>query len=317
MDNQPTPDDELNSLEGPTAGLDTDTPASQPEKIPGKKIPSLRGLISHLNIYVLFFVLIIVVAMGFTAVSIQKNKKDAAPTTIATQSLSPDELKKLNNSDTSVGDAKQTLSVESNAIFSGKVLIRDSLDVAGSLKVGGPLSLPGLTVSGTASFDQIQGNKLTITGDTNIQGQLTAKKGITVTGGGTFGGPISAPQITVQSFQLSGDLQISRHIDAGGATPSKSDGNALGSGGTVSVSGTDTGGTVTINTGNSPAAGCFVTVTFAQKFNATPHIVVTPVGLAASQLQYYINRSTSDFSLCTFNGASGGSSFSFDWVAVD
>lgn len=328
MENKPAEDNELNSLESPDTGADTNSTPADTSQTDGtdkkpepKKKPSLgkgvRGLISHLNIYLLLFILIVVVVVGFTFVSIQKNKKEAAPTTITTQSLTQDELNKLNGSDASVGDPKQTLSIESNAIFAGKVLIRDSLDVAGSLKVGGPLNLPGLTVSGTSTFDQIQANKLTVASDTNIQGQLTALKGITVTGGGSFGGPISAPQITVQSFQLTGDLQLQRHIDAGGTAPGKTNGTALGSGGTASVSGTDTAGTITINTGGSPAAGCFVTITFAQNFNAAPHVVVSPVGSAGAGLNYYVNRSPNDFSLCTTNSAPGGVTFSFDYIVID
>lgn len=326
MENQPAEDNELNSLEGPDTPVTGDSskaPSGDDKKAePAKKSKGMggrvRGLISHLNIYLLLFLLIVVLAIGFTIVSIQRNKKEAAPTTIETTELSAEDLQKLNNSDVSVGDPKQTLSVESNAIFSGKVLIRDTLDVAGGIKVGGALSLPGLTVSGTSSFDQIQANRLTIAGDTNIQGQLTALKGITVTGGGTFGGPLSAPQITVQSFQLNGDLQLNRHIDAGGTTPAKVDGNALGSGGTVSISGTDTAGTVTVNIGGgSPSSGCFITVNFTQAFNAVPHVVITPVGAAAAQINYYINRTTNNFQIC-FNGpALPSGTFSFDYIAID
>jgi len=146
---------------------------------------------------------------------------------------------------------------------------------------------------------------------------LTTQKGITSNGGATFGGPVSAPQITVQSLQLNGDLQIVRHIDAGGATPGKTDGTALGNGGTVSVGGTDTAGTVTINTGGSPAVGCFVSVNFSNKFSATPHVVVTPIGSSAAGLSYYVTRTTSSFSLCTTNPAPAGQTFSFDYIALD
>lgn len=324
MENRPTEDNELNSLEDPgtNAGSGDSTGGvvsseNQPKKKKGLKA-RIAGLISHLNIYLLLFILIVVLVAGFTLVSVQRNKKEAAPTTIDTQTLNPETLNKLNGTNTSVGDPKQTLSVESNAIFSGKVLIRDSLDVAGTIKVGGSLTLPGLTVAGTSTFDQIQANKISSAGDTNIQGQLTVQKGITITAGASFGGPITAPQLTVQSFQLSGDLQLQRHIDAGGATPSKSDGTALGSGGTSSVNGTDTAGTITINTGGGPGAGCFITVNFVQKFNSTPHVIVTPVGSAAGGLSYYISsRTTSGFTLCTANPAPGGANFSFDYIAID
>lgn len=328
MENQTGNNEEINSLEGPetgaleSAGPDGEKNPDNKDKKPGTKKKSGKGghvreLITHLNIYLLLFIFIVVLLAGFTLVSIQRNKKEATPTTLETQALTEEELKKLNSSDVSVGDPKQTLSVEANAIFTGKVLIRDSLDVAGTIKVGGALSLPGLTVAGTASFDQIQGNKLTISGDTNIQGQLTAQKGLTVTGGASFGGPISTPQLNVQSFQLSGDFQLQRHIDPTGTTPGKVDGNKLGGGGTTSISGTDTAGTVTINLGGGAPAGdgCFVTINFTQQFNETPHVIITPVGANAAALNYYVNRDSSSFQICSTNTSSG--SFGFDYVVFD
>lgn len=315
MENKPEEGQELNSLEDPGTVATESTALAEKKAV--KKNNKVRQLISHLNIYLLVFILIIVLAAGFTIVSIQRNKTVDTIASINTQELSPEELSKLSTSNSSVGDPKQTLTVESNAIFSGKVLVRDSLDVAGGLKIGGSISIVGLTVSGTSALDQIQGNSLNISGDTNLQGQLAVQRGLTVSGGASFGGPISAPQITVQSFQIAGDLQISRHIDAGGGTPGKSDGGALGSGGTSSVSGTDTAGTITINTGGGPGPGCFLTVNFAQPFNETPHVVVTPVGAGGAGLNYYINRTTNGFSLCTTNAAPGGTSFSFDYIAID
>lgn len=303
------------SLEGSTDAVTTSsTKVAPPKQSIAKRI---QGLITGLNIYLVLFIFIVVLAAGIVLIGIQRNKKAAAPTTVNTQTLSAEDLKKIAESEQKVGDPKSTLSIESNAIFSGKVLIRDSLDVAGTIKVGGALSLPGISVSGESSFDQIKANNLTITGNTAIQGQLTIQKGLTSSGGASFGGPISAPTLTVQSLQISGDLQITRHIDAGGGTPGKVDGSALGSGGTVSVSGSDTAGTITVNTGGGPGAGCFVTVNFTQKFSGNPHVVVSPVGSGAASLQYYINRNSSNFSLCTANAPGGGQSFSFDYVAID
>lgn len=309
---------DVNALESTTDAL-ADAPAvssSSPavKQSFGKKV---RGLIGHLNIYLLIFIFIVVLAVGFVLIGIQRNKKVDKPTTTISQTLSPDELKKLSESEQKIGDPKSTLSIESNAIFSGKVLVRDSLDVAGTIKVGGALSLPGISVSGASTFDQITANNLSITGNTAVQGQLNVQKGITSTGGATFGGPISAPQLTVQSLQLSGDLQLTRHIDAGGGTPGKSDGSALGAGGSAAVSGTDTAGTVNINTGGGAGAGCFVTVSFTQRFNGTPHIAISPVGAAAGSLNYYITRSNSNFSICTASAPPAGQSFAFDYVAID
>jgi cytoskeletal protein CcmA (bactofilin family) len=263
------------------------------------------------------FILIVVLSGFVVFIGLQRSKKELAQPTVTTTPLTQEALDQLKGSDTKVGDAKQTLSIESNAIFSGGVLVKGSLDVAGAIKVGGALNLPGITVSGASSFDQINANKLAVAGDSSIQGALNVQSSLTVAGGGQFGGPVSAPQITVQSLVLLNDLAISRHIDAGGGTPGKTDGSALGSGGTSSVGGTDTAGTLTINTGGGPGPGCFATVNFAQKFNAVPHVVITPVGSAAAGLNYYINRTTSGFSICTTNPAPAGVTFSFDWIAID
>jgi cytoskeletal protein CcmA (bactofilin family) len=321
---------EVNSLEGPAEGdtaggsepgslsSEPAKPATpDPDKAKKKKGSLLQRLVTHINIYLLIFIFMVVIAGVVVVVGMQRNKKALETPTVTTQELTQEALDTISNSETKVGDPKQTLSIESNAIFAGKVLIRDSLDVAGTIKVGGALSLPGLTVAGTSNFDQLQANKLSIAGDTNVQGTLTVQKNIAVSGGATFGGPISAPQITAQSLQLNSDLSLTRHIDAGGPTPGRSNGTALGNGGTSSVSGTDTAGTLAINTGGAPGAGCFATVTFAVKFNSTPHVIITPVGSAAAGLNYYINRSTTEFSVCTTNPAPAGQNFAFDYIVID
>lgn len=313
---------EENSLETPEGG--SVAPASDSNKTPDEKDVKkkrrgggLKGLASRVNIYLLLFVLILVLAAFVVFIGLQRSKKELGAPTVPTTPLTQETLDQLNGSDASVGDPKQTLSVESNAIFNGAVLVKGSLDVAGAIKVGGALNLPGITVSGASTFDQINANQLAVAGDTGIQGTLNVQNNLTVAGSAQFGGPVSAPQLSVRSLVLEGDLAISRHIDGGGGTPGLSNGNALGGGGTASVSGTDTAGTLTVNTGGGPGAGCFATITFAQSFNQVPHIVITPVGSAAAGLNYYITRTTSNFQVCTTNPAPGGANFSFDWVAID
>lgn len=309
------PDNSLSSTEAPAPdGKDKKPPASKKKKSPNA---FLQRLISHINIYLLVFILIMVVAGVGVFVSLQNAKQETQEPTLTTQDLTQEALEQINESEVKVGDPKQTLAIESNAIFSGKVLVRDSLDVAGSIKIGGSVNLPGLTVSGTSSFDQIQTNKLSVSGDAGINGTLSVQSNLSVAGGGTFGGALSAPRLTVQELQLSGNLTFTKHIDAGGPTPGISKGSALGSGGTTSVGGTDTAGTVTISTGGSPGAGCFATVSFTSNFSGTPHVVVTPVGSAAGGLSWYINRSSSNFSVCTSSPAPSGANFAFDYIVID
>ena len=56
--------------------------------------------------------------------------------------------------------------------------MRDSLDVAGTIRVGGALSLPGITVSGTSAFENVQvASNLSIAGNAAVTGHTygTAK----------------------------------------------------------------------------------------------------------------------------------------------
>jgi hypothetical protein len=277
----------------------------------------VQTIISHINIYFLVFVFILVLSAGIVAVGVIRSKKADQKATIDTQTLTDEALKELANSESKVGDPKQTLSVESNAIFTGKVLFKDSVDVAGNLRIGGTVSIAGLSVSGTSAFDQLTANKLAISGDATIQGKLAVQKELNVTNGATFGGTVSAPTIVASNFQLTKDLIINYHIDGAGSTPSKSNGTNLGSGGTASVNGSDTAGTLTINAGSGSSAGCFATITFAKAFGATPHVVISPSDQDAAAIDYYVTRTANNFKICSASNPPDNTSFSFDWVAIE
>ncbi|HSX45796.1 MAG TPA: hypothetical protein VLG27_02195 [Candidatus Saccharimonadia bacterium] len=273
---------------------------------------------ARFNVYLVLFIFVLVIALGVIGATYIASKKSSNTTSISSQSLSGSSFAQLANSDATVGDTGQVLNVQSSAIFAGKLLARQDLEVAGSLQVGGTVALNGLTVNGTTQFGQVQINKnLAVAGDTSLQGSATIAKSLQVNGTGNFSGAVSAPQLTTSSFQLNGDLVLTHHVVIGGATPSHSGGSALGSGGTASVSGSDSSGTVSINTGASPAAGCFVTVDFTAKFGSTPHVLLTPVGSSAGGLSYYVNRSTSSFSICDSSAPPASASFGFDYFVVD
>lgn len=328
------PTDSLDTLENSgtvmedagSVGADATAPVATPPSDTGTAPPTPRSprpwqrLVRRLrraNIYLLLFLAVIGVAVAILVLAALASRH-SSHSDITNQNLSPNALKQLANSDVTVGDPKQILNVQSNAVFAGKVLIRDSLEVAGPIQVGGSLNLPGITVSGNSLFDQVQVNKgLGIGGDAAVQGQLTVQKGLSVAGNGTFNGTVSATQLMANALQLGGDLTLTHHIAAGGATPAYNSGSNLGGGGTVSLSGSDTAGTVTVNTGSGPSAGCFVAVTFAKSFNATPHVLITPVGSAAAGLAYYVNRSSAGFSICSAGAPPAGSNFGFDYFVLD
>lgn len=304
--------------EADSAAAPADSPAPTADKKPDGKTPKgpKKSLISRLNIYFLLFLLVIVIALIVFFISFQQSKKDSSSNDISSQTLTADTINQLKGNDVKIGDPKQVLNVQSNAVFAGRILVQGGTDIAGTLKVGGTTSLNSLTVSGTTTLQEAQIGKLAASGDASVQGQLTVQKTVNVSGGGSFGGPVTAPQVTVNALTINGDLQFNRHIDAGGVTPTRSNGTALGGGGTASNSGTDTAGTVAINTGSSPPAGCFVTINFAQHFNATPHVVISPSSSDAGDLSYYVNRTASSFSICANNPASG-KAYSFDYIVID
>lgn len=310
--------DAAESLEGSDGSVAAAPGEQQPNKKPPEKQKkfSPKSLWRRLNIYLLFFVLLLLIGGGVVVVAYLKTSNQ--PTTSnapPSQNLSASALQQLANNGTTIGDAKETLNIESNSVFQGTVLVRGNLEVAGTVKMGGTLALQSLTVSGSSSFGQLQAKSLSVAGNTGIQGQLTALS-LSIAGGGSFNGAVTAPAVVTNSLQLSGDLGLTHHIDTGGGVPGVGRGSGLGSGGSASVSGSDTAGSISIHTGSGTAAGCFATINFTQSFGNTPHVIITPIGFAAGGLHYYVNRSTSNFSVCTASAAPSGASFGFDYVVL-
>lgn len=278
---------------------------------------NIKLLFHRFNAYLFIFLFLVIVGVIIIIIAYFKsgNNNNTANNT-PTQNLSASALEQLANTGTVIGGPKQTLNIQSNAVFQNAVLVRGDLDVAGSVKLGGSLALQSLTVGGSSSFGQLSAQSLSISGNVGVQGQLSALS-LSVAGGGSFNGPVTAPDLIANSLQLNGDLGITHHIDTGGGIPALSRGSALGGGGTASVSGSDTAGSININTGSGTAAGCFATINFTHSFGSTPHVIVTPVGLAAAGLQYYVTRSANSFNLCTANAAPTGASFGFDYIVID
>ncbi len=291
-------------------GGQTPTEAPKPTKKSG-----IKAFWAKFNIYLMLFILVVVVAIGIVVATTIKSKQ-AAQTELSSKGLSQDDLKQLATTDVSVGSPKQLLTVQANAVFAGGVLVRSNLEVAGSLHVGGSLSLSDLTVSGLSQLGDAQVNTLSVKGALSLENGLSIKNGLSVTGSANFGGTLTAAAITTGSLQLNGDLVLSHHITAGGTIPNVTKGAGVGSGGTASLSGSDTSGSITINTGSSPPAGCFASVTFTQKFSTTPHVIITPVNASAAGVQYYITRTTAGFDVCGLVAAPAGQTFGFDYMVL-
>lgn len=293
------------------------TQAPQPPKNNRLKTFSAR-VRKSINIYLLGFGLLIIIALIITYVAYQKNQQSSTQnTTDNGQQINDEVLEQLRNADVKIGDPKQILTVDANAVFGGTVLIKGNFEVAGQLRAEGPINASGANIAGTGTFQNVQTNGLQLAGNGQVQGNLTVQSSLSVSGSVNIGGTLSAGRLNIQSLEIAGDIVVGRHIDASGGNPSKSDGGALGGGGTSSVSGTDTAGTVNINTGSGPSAGCFITVNFTQKFNSTPHVVISPVGSGGSGISYYVNRSNSNFSICSSSNPPAGTNMVFDYIVID
>lgn len=310
-----TPED-LENEQIEQAAADLDTPIDGPTV---KKISPLKQFFRKVNLYILIFGLLIVVAGAIAAVNYLNSQKTPAAPNIATQGLTEGALKQLANTDATVGNTSQTLTIQGNAIIAGQTLTRGNLNVAGNLQTGGSIQGPSLTISGATNLGATQINSLQVATNTAVQGSTTLRD-LNVAGTSSFSGPMTASQITVTKLVMSGNavLQIPNHISFTGPSPSRTiNAGVLGSGGSASVNGSDTTGTININTGSNPTTGCFAHITFQQAFTSQPHVIISPVGAGAGQTQYYVDRSNSGFSVCTAIPAPANQVFAFDYFVTN
>ncbi len=308
------PSDSNPNPTAPAPPTDNTTPTS--EKKPHRK---LRDRFKSVNIYLLLFILVVVVAIFVTILSLNVNRKSVKTNNTASdQSLSQSDLNSIGDSNSQVGDAKQTLTIASNTVFSNKVLVRDNLDIAGTFRVGGSVTLKDITAAGTSNLDNLQvGGTFSTNSSATIQGDITSKGKLNIAGNGDFGGTLTASSLVVDKLSLNQDLSLSRHILSGGSSPSIVGGSALGNAGTVSLSGNDLAGTISVNIGSSPVAGVVATITFANAYSKTPHVVITPVGSAGGGVAYYVTRNSSSFTIGVSSAAGAGTSFAFDYIVVN
>lgn len=309
--------DELEEEKVAKAAADADLSGLDGE-LPEKKLSPVKRFLKKVNVYLLIFVVLVVVAGAITIVSFLNSQKAPQEAALENQALTTEALKSLANTDASVGNTAQTLTIQGSAIINGQTLARGNLNVAGNFQSGGSIQAPTITVSGAANLGDAQINSLQIASNTAIQGTTTLRD-LNVSGSTSFGGAVTASQLTVTRLVMSGNasLEIPNHISFTGSTPSRTtNGGVLGNGGSANISGSDTAGTINVNSGNNPTAGCFITVRFNEPFPRQPRVIVSPSGSAAGQMQYYTERNTTTFSLCSANAPAANQSFAFDYFVT-
>lgn len=293
--------------------------ASKPDAPAEKKLSPIKQFFRKVNLYFLIFVLILVVTAVIAAVNYLNSAKPQEVPNIQGQALSQESLKQLANKDASIGDTSQTLTIQGNAVIAGQTLTRGDLNVAGNFQAAGSITGPSITVSGAANLGETQANSLQVAQNAAIQGTTTLRD-LSVSGTTSLSGAVTASQLTVSRLILSGNavLQIPNHISFTGPTPSRGSitGSVLGSGGSASINGSDTSGTVNISTGGGTQPGCFVRINFAQRYTGQPRVIISPVGRGAGATQYYVDRDTTGFSVCTASSAPTNQSFAFDYFVA-
>lgn len=297
----------------------SDGTSSASGSAPAKKQSGLKKFFKRFNVYFLFFILVIVIGGAFTTVSYLNGRKTPASPSVSSQNLSTSQLKQLANSNATVGGSGETLTIQGNAVFSGNILVRSNLDVAGTIESGGPFDVAQLTVSNSSNLANTQASTLQVASTSVFQGLVTIQNGVDVSGNSSFSGSLSVSNLTVTNMTMAGNavLTVPNHIAFSGASPGRTiDFNVLGNGGSASVFGSDTSGTVTINTGNNPQAGCFIDLKFDVPFLQTPNVIIGPINQGAGETQFYAIRSLTDLQICTVNPAPANSVFAYSYFVT-
>jgi hypothetical protein len=290
--------------------------ADKPKEPAKKQLSGPKKLLKRFNVYLLIFILFVLIAAVVTVVGYLNGKKPPTTPALIAQELNQNALSQLASSDSTVGSSGKTLTVQGNTILSGSTLVKGDLGVSGTIQAGTGIVVPQITVSGTSNLGATQINTLQVAQATTMQGALTLQADLNVAGTAAFNGPVTIGRLVVTQLVMNGNasLTIPNHISFPGASPGRTvNPTVLGAGGSSSISGSDTSGTISINTGSGTVAGCFANITFNVKFTSTPHVLVSPVGVAAGQTQYYVDRNTNGFSVCTANAAPANQAFAYDY----
>jgi cytoskeletal protein CcmA (bactofilin family) len=235
------------------------------------------------------------------------------------QTLSDADIRKLGQVSSNLGSSNQILTIGANSVFQGKVNVVSDLTLGGKLNANGPVALTALSISGPTNVNTLSvGQGLQVAGlvsaqnGLTVQGQTSVNGNLSVAGVSTFNS-VSAGVIAARQLQISGPLNIG-HLVSSGPPVTASSGGVLGGGGTASVSGNDTSGTVTASYGSGGSGGTIITVAFRAAYGANVHILVTPVSDAAAQAQYYVLRTPTGFSIIVRTPVVG--TMTFDYFVV-
>lgn len=303
MNLEPPDRPEYNVLNDRTESLEVVEPGSPtaplPEPTKKRSLFNIRN-----NKRALITVLIIATLAGLSIagfIFIQRLPSSQVPTNnvvINTQSLDNGTLNQLASNTN--GEVKQQLTISPNTLFKSDVLVQGSTQVLNDLTVGGTATIQS---AATVRDSLTVGRALTVGTNLNVNGIVTAAS-------------LNVGSITISSINISGNLVFGGHLIPGGATPSARTSNAAG-GGSVTISGNDTSGTITIKTGGGGlAAGEMAIINFRAAFSGTPKVQLTPTSETASSLRYYATKTTGFFTINTGTTAAPNTTYIFDYLVT-
>jgi hypothetical protein len=296
------------------------TPSSRNDIPKGSKWDGLKTRANVIGSIITLFIFLI--GLGILAGYYYSQSKKVKPTAKAPniQTLTPSEINQLGSIGSNLGTTNQVLNIGADALFRGKANVVGDLTVGGHINANGPATLSQLDITGTTTAAGLSvGSNLGVTGTTTLQKALTVNALTTINSGLTVSGQISAGSISagsisVSSISITGPLSVG-HLVTSGPTPFFASG-ADGSGGTVSISGNDTSGTININTGTGPIANAvLMSVTFRGSYGTTPHVQLTARTTGAAQAEAYVIPTSTGFRVLA-NTPLSGLPLSFDYLVT-
>jgi hypothetical protein len=297
----------------------TSNTQSSHKNIPkGSKWDGLRTRANVIGSIITLFVFLIGLGIVTGYYYSQSKKVQPAAKAPIVQTLTPSEINQLGSIGSNLGTTNQVLNIGADALFRGKANVTGDLTVGGKLTANGPATLSQLDITGAAATAGLSvGSNLGVSGTTTLQKALTVNALTTINSGLTVSGQVSAASvsagaITVNSITITGPLSIG-HLVTTGPTPFYASG-ADGSGGTVSISGNDTSGTININTGTGPVADAvLMTITFRGSYGTSPHVQLTARTTGAAQAEAYVIPTSTGFQVLAHTPPSGHP-LSFDYL---
>ncbi len=235
-------------------------------------------------------------------------------------SLSASDLNKLGINRSTLGSTNSLLTVAPDAQFKGKLAVEGNTAIGGTVIINGKLSgtdasltqleagnvsVAQLNVNGNGTLNTLNLRKdLAVSGVTQLQGALTLNNSAAISGNLTIGGTLSVNTFSARSLTSVSNFTVGGHIITGGPTPGVSRGGATGSNGSVSISGNDASGALSINIGVGAISGTLINVSFVTAYGSIPQVVITPVGVGANF--YLSNLTANGFSVAVTSGLPPG-----------